>query len=101
MMKEMVEKLIELHELLHRLKENYGTLRVYKDLVDLDEDVLRGKFGKLSEEEYKEREKELSDHQKMLSDIEKKIEETEKKICSLLVEIVQKSGGKVLESKER
>ena len=90
---EIADKLIELHELLHRLREYYDNLSHYKALVELDEKVLSGEFGELDEEEYREREEELKSHRKMLSDVEKEIRKTRKIIHSLLAEIVQGLGG--------
>jgi len=90
---EIADKLIELHELLHRLREDYDNLSHYKDLVELDEKVLSGEFGELDEEEYREREEELKSHRKMLSDVEEEIQRTKKRVRILLAEIVQELEG--------
>ncbi|RLJ03493.1 MAG: hypothetical protein DRP11_00435 [Candidatus Aenigmatarchaeota archaeon] len=94
-MKGAVDKLIELHELLHRLREDYDNLSHCEALVELDEKVLSGEFGELDEEEYREREEELKSHRKMLSDVEEEIRKTRKRIHSLMTEIIQELGGEV------
>ena len=91
-MKEIVGKIIELHELLHRVREYHNNLSYYEALVELDEKVLRGEFGELDKDEYKCREEELKSHRKMISDVEEDIRETEKRIKSLLTEVVQELG---------